>query len=111
MIPRLQLTAEQIAYAIDRYRPYVRGRGAAGIARELGVSRDGLLRHINPEYRKKRNASAAACMARKRIPTKGKGHRYSNEELHAAARAKVTLAPVRSEDQRFCQSPTDPNQE
>jgi hypothetical protein len=94
MIPRLELTPEELAYAKSRYRPNMRDRGAAAIARELGVSRDGLLRHIDPEYRKKRNASAAKCMARKRVPIDRPSGRQSNDARYAEARAKVTLAPM-----------------
>lgn len=65
----LDLTKKQLAYAAENYRPGIPGKGAATIARALGVSRDGLLRNINPSYRAKRNGEAAASMRKNRTPT------------------------------------------
>jgi hypothetical protein len=107
MIPRLKLTPEQITYAKARYRRHIRGRSAAVIARELGVSRDGLLRHIDPEYRMKRNASAANCQRKKYKSKPGKPGMPSNQDRYALARAKVTLAG----GQVDCSISVRPNQE
>lgn len=55
---RVTLTPEQLAYARQRYRKGVPGRGVAPIARALGVSDDVLRRHLDPDYRRRRNAAS-----------------------------------------------------
>ncbi len=83
---RINLTAEQLATARHRYRKLSRQHGAASIARELGVSADALLRHIDPEYCARRNRQARENQTRNYKPT---GYRYGS-------RRPVTLVTIKS---------------
>lgn len=79
----MTLTPEQFAYIREHYRKGVPGRGVAAMARALGLPDNLLRRHLDPDYRRRRNAASRRWHEANYTPTGNKpGRRRKQVSLH-----------------------------